>query len=63
LNFVYIQIEPEAFKKQEVTIGQNNGERVEIVKGLNAGQKVVTRGVTQVKLAASSSAIPDGHNH
>lgn len=63
LNFVYIQIEPEAFKKQEVTIGQNNGERVEIAKGLNAGQKVVTKGVVQVKLAASSSAIPDGHNH
>lgn len=63
LNFVYIQIEPEAFKKQEVTVGQNNGERVEILKGLNAGQKVVTKGVIQVKLAASSSAIPDGHNH
>lgn len=63
LNFVYIQIEDEAFKKQEVTVGQNNGIRAEIVKGLKSGDKVVTNGVTQVKLAASSSAIPDGHNH
>lgn len=63
LNFVYIQIEDEAFKKQEVTIGQNNGDRAEIVAGLKNGDKVVTNGVFQVKLAASSSAIPDGHNH
>lgn len=63
LNFVYLQIEDDAFKKQEVTVGQNNGERVEIIKGLKRGDKVVTNGVYQVKLAASSSAIPDGHNH
>lgn len=63
LNFVYLQIEDDAFKKQEVTVGQNNGERVEIISGLKRGDKVVINGVYQVKLAASSSAIPDGHNH
>ena len=63
LNFVYLQIEDDAFKKQEVTVGQDNGERVEIMKGLKSGDKVVTNGVYQVRLAASSSAIPDGHNH
>ncbi len=63
LNFVYVQVEPEAFVKKEVTIGQNNGERAEIVKGLNAGDAVVVGGVTQVKLASASGAIPDGHNH
>lgn len=63
LNFVYIQVEPEAFIKQEVTVGQNNGERVEIIKGLRGGENVVTKGVTQVKLAAASGTIPEGHNH
>ena len=63
LNFVYIQVEPEAFIKQEVTVGQNNGERVEIIKGLRGGENVVTKGVTQVKLAAASGAIPEGHSH
>ena len=63
LNFVYLQIEDDAFKKQEVTVGQNNGDRAEILKGLKKGDKIVTNGVYQVKLAASSSVIPDGHNH
>ena len=63
LNFVYIQIEPEAYIKREVVVGQNNGERAEIVKGLTGGEAVVVKGVTQVKLASASGAIPDGHNH
>lgn len=63
LNFVYIQIEPDAFKKQEVVIGQSNGERVEILTGLKIGEKVVTKGVIQIKLASTSTVIPDGHNH
>ena len=63
LNFVYIQIEPDAFKKQGVVIGQSNGERVEILTGLKLGEKVVTEGVIQIKLASSSTIIPDSHNH
>ncbi len=63
LNFVYIKIEPEVFIKQEVSVGQNNGERAEIIKGLYGGEKLVIKGVTQVKLAAASGAIPDAHNH
>ena len=63
LHFVYIQVEPEAFVKQEVKIGQSNGERTEILTGLNGGEKVVVNGVMQVKLAAVSGAIPHGHEH
>lgn len=61
--FVYIRVDEEGFRKQEVTLGQNNGERVEIVRGLAPGDEVVVKGAYQVKLAASSSAIPEGHNH
>ncbi|MDD4778675.1 MAG: efflux RND transporter periplasmic adaptor subunit [Fermentimonas sp.] len=63
LHFVYLQVHDEEYKKQGVTLGQNNGIRVQILSGLNVGDKVVTEGVYQVKLAATSSVIPEGHNH
>ncbi|WP_085536635.1 efflux RND transporter periplasmic adaptor subunit [Massilibacteroides vaginae] len=61
--FVYIQLDEEGYKKQEVTLGQNNGDRLQILSGLKVGDKVVTKGVYQVKLAAISSVMPEGHNH
>lgn len=63
LNFVYLQTGAEEYKKLEVTLGQNNGERVQILSGLPRGAKVVTKGVYQVKLAATSSVMPEGHSH
>lgn len=63
LFFVYVQIDEEGFLKKEVATGQNNGERVEILSGLNVGDNVVTKGTLQVKLAANSSVIPEGHSH
>lgn len=63
LYFVYLQLDEEGYKKQEVTIGQNNGERIQILSGLASGNKVVTQGVYQVKLAAISSVMPEGHTH
>ena len=51
------------FEKREVKIGQTDGVRTEILSGLKTGECVVTVGAYQVKLAASSSAIPEGHNH
>lgn len=63
LYFVYLKLCEEDYKKQEVTLGQNNGERVEVLSGLTAGDMVVVTGSYQVKLAATSSVIPEGHNH
>ncbi|MDR1720152.1 MAG: efflux RND transporter periplasmic adaptor subunit [Dysgonamonadaceae bacterium] len=63
LNFVYLQMDEDGYKKQEVTLGQSNGDRVQVLKGLNAGDKVVTKGVYQVKLASVSSVMPEGHSH
>jgi len=63
LNFVYLQLDEEGYKKQEVMLGQNNGERVQILSGLKNGNKVVVKGVYQVKLAATSSVMPEGHAH
>ncbi len=61
--YVYLQAHEESFKKQEVSLGSSNGERVEILKGLKSGDKVVTKGAIQVKLASASGDIPHGHEH
>ena len=63
LYFVYLQLDEEGYKKQEVTLGQNDGVRTQITSGLKIGDKVVTKGVYQVKLAAISSVMPEGHSH
>lgn len=63
LYFVYIQLDEEGYKKQEVTLGANNGKEVQILSGIKPGDRVVTSGAYQVKLAANSGVIPEGHNH
>ncbi|MCD7937448.1 MAG: efflux RND transporter periplasmic adaptor subunit [Tannerellaceae bacterium] len=63
LYFVYRQIGEEEYQKQEITIGMNDGERVEILSGITTGDKVVIQGVTQIKLAANAGLIPEGHTH
>ena len=61
--YVYVQLDEEGYRKQEVTVGGNNGKEVQILKGLHAGERVVTRGAYQVKMASASGAIPHGHSH
>lgn len=60
--FVYLQLDESCYKKQLVTIGANNGERIEIRSGLHEGDQVVTEGAYQVKLAGATNAIP-AHSH
>ena len=62
LYFIYLQLDEEGYKKQEVTLGANNGKDVQILTGLKAGDRVVTKGAYQVKLASASNAIP-AHSH
>lgn len=60
--FVYLQVDEEGYRKQPVTIGASDGERVEILSGLQAGDPVVVAGAMQVRLASMSGTIP-GHSH
>ena len=62
INFVYLRLDEEGYKKQEVKIGMSDGSRVEILSGLKEGDEVVTQGAIHVKLASASAAIP-GHTH
>lgn len=63
LYYVYVQVCAEEFMKREVHPGRRNGERVEILHGLHHGDRVVTQGAYQVKLASVTTAIPHGHAH
>lgn len=60
--FVYLQLDEEGYKKQEVTLGADNGKQVQILSGIHAGDRVVTEGAYHVRLASVSNAIP-GHTH
>lgn len=62
--FVYLKLDEECYKKQEVKLGTSDGSRVEILSGMKDGDTVVIRGAIHVKLASASNAIPaHTHNH
>ncbi|NDV65633.1 efflux RND transporter periplasmic adaptor subunit [Bacteroides sp. 224] len=60
--FVYQQLDDECYKKQEVTLGADNGESIQILTGISAGERIVTHGAYQVKLASASNVLP-AHSH
>jgi RND family efflux transporter MFP subunit len=60
---VYLQVHEDIYKKQDVTLGANDGDNVEILSGLKKGDKVVSKGAYYVKLASTSAAIPHAHEH
>lgn len=62
LFYVYIQEDEDCYRKQLVTKGATDGQRIEIKSGLKAGDKVVTANPMAVKMASMSGAIP-GHTH
>lgn len=59
---VYVQTSGEGFEKIPVKIGLSDGERVQILSGLKTGDRVVTKGAFQLKLASMSGEIPE-HTH
>lgn len=62
--YVYVQTAGESFQKREVTLGASDGANVEIKSGITKGERVVTKGAYQIKLATASGAMPaHGHEH
>lgn len=62
--YVYVQESADSYHKQEVTLGDTDGQYTEITRGLQGGEHVVVRGAINVKLASASAAIPaHTHNH
>lgn len=61
---VIVQLSGELFERRNVSLGRQNGNLVEIVKGLSKKDVVVTTGAYQVKMASMSGQAPaHGHAH
>ncbi|MEX1192148.1 MAG: efflux RND transporter periplasmic adaptor subunit [Brumimicrobium sp.] len=61
---VIVQTGGEAFEMRPVKIGVFNGDYVNVIKGLKAGEMVVSKGVYQVKMASTAGSSPaHGHAH
>lgn len=63
VSVVYVQLGGENFEERVVRTGAVNGELVEIVAGLEPGDRVVTAGAYQVRLAALSPDAAPAHSH
>ncbi len=61
---VVVQKSGESFELRNVQIGQEDGQLVEILSGLAEGERVVSLGAFQVKMASMSGQAPaHGHSH
>ncbi len=62
--FAYVQTAGESFVKRELKLGGSDGINVQVLAGVHDGERVVTKGAYQIKLATVSGAIPaHGHAH
>jgi RND family efflux transporter MFP subunit len=60
----YVQAEGETFEKRQLRLGGQEGNRVLVLDGIKAGERVVTGAAYQVRLASLSTAVPaHGHEH
>lgn len=63
-HYVYVQTAGESFEKREVETSSSDGEKIQVLSGIQEGERVVTKGAFQVKLATMSGAMPaHGHEH
>jgi cobalt-zinc-cadmium efflux system membrane fusion protein len=61
---VYVQRTGEAFERRPVQLGTRDGDWVEILSGVASGERVVSKGAYQVRLAATAPAATGaGHAH
>ena len=63
--FVFVQSNPISFEKREVKTGAGDGINVQILKGVNAGERIVTKGAVLLKLSQGAAALDPhaGHVH
>jgi RND family efflux transporter MFP subunit len=60
----FVQASGETFQKRDLTLGVQDGEFVQVLAGLAAGERVVTKGAYAIRLASVSTTIPaHGHAH
>lgn len=60
---VFVQEKPLHFEKRNVLLGSRSGSRIVILRGLEAGEKVVIDGSFWLKSQLSKSKLGGGHSH
>ena len=60
---VFVQEHGEEFEPRAVQIGRGNSQYVEVVSGINAGEKYVAKGSFTLKAELEKASFDDGHNH
>lgn len=62
-RFVYVLRSGEEFERRDVTVGDEYGDRVAILSGLKAGERVVTQGAYQLRQHELRPSSPGAHTH
>jgi RND family efflux transporter MFP subunit len=63
-SVVYVQLEGETFERRLVKTGLEDSEWVQVIEGLEPGERIVTVGAYDVALAGRSTEVPvHGHVH
>ena len=62
-KIVYVLLSGEEFERREVVVGDEIGNRVAVLSGLNKGERVVTQGAYQLKLQELRPADAGAHTH
>jgi cobalt-zinc-cadmium efflux system membrane fusion protein len=63
-SVAFVMVEGESFERRPLRLGIRSNGWTEVLEGVKAGERVVAKGAYEVKLAASSGAVPaHGHAH
>jgi membrane fusion protein, heavy metal efflux system len=62
-KIVYVLLSGEEFERREITPGDEYGDKVAVLAGLKAGERVVTQGAYQLKLQELRPADAGAHSH
>jgi len=62
-KIVYVLLSGEEFQRCEVTLGDEYGDKVAVLSGLEPGQRVVTQGAYQIRLQELRPADAGVHSH
>jgi len=60
---VFVEVGEDSFEMREVSLGQNTGDYIQVIKGLSPGDRVVTEGGFYLKSALLKEEMGEGHAH
>lgn len=62
-KYIYVFEDGHGYEKRLVRTGSSDGERIEILEGLDEGDLYVSKGASIVRMAEVSSVAPPAHTH